>query len=718
MQATRFSSCFARTTNLVHSCLTTPCIRPWARNVSLTRPGSSHLFSSLSLSGSRQSFPHAHTKRRYQHLANPPEPPASKPSVAVPGAPPPPKIDSKLSSNPVNADLDGKEPTRAEQRRSDWTIIRRLMVNVWPKNDWKTRGTVLFGFGLLITAKLLNVQVPLLFKSVVDALNIEMTSSSTAWIIAGSLILGYGGARIGATLSSELLNAVFANIGQRAIRKVARETFEHLLNLDLKFHLSRQTGGLTRAIDRGTKGITFLIQAVLFRIVPTALEISMVCGILTYKFGWDFAAITAAAMVAYTWFTVRTTSWRTRFRREANKADNKAATVAVDSLINFEAVKHFNNEKYEIAQYDKHLAKYEESSVKITTSLAYLNSGQNVIFSSALTMTMFLAAQGVVNGTMTVGDLVMVNQLIFQLSLPLNFLGTIYREMRQNLLDMEVLFKLVEENKPPQDSPTAKPLSLKGGSIRFENVAFGYHPNRPIFRDLSFTVPAGKKVAIVGPSGCGKSTVFRLLYRFYEPSAGRIYIDDQEIHDITMQSIRKAIGVVPQDTPLFHADIMHNVRYGKLEASDEEVIAAAEKANVHQTVMRLPDGYQTQVGERGLMISGGEKQRLAVARVMLKDPPILFFDEATSALDAHTESELMKNINNTLLDKARTSIFIAHRLRTVVEADLIIVLKDGEVVEQGTHDELMRKRGLYHSMWQQQASIESFEDEKAADLTN
>ncbi|KAG5722776.1 hypothetical protein E4T56_gene7982 [Termitomyces sp. T112] len=637
------------------------------------------------------------SRRTFQHLAPKPD------------APTPPK--------PTTGGTKSDIPTLKEQRRIDWTILKRLLVNVWPQNDWKTRGTVLLGFGLLIGGKVLNVQVPLVFKSIIDALNIDITATSTVWVVAGSLILGYGAARIGATVFGEMLNAVFAGIGQRAIRKVARETFEHLLNLDLRFHLSRQTGGLTRAIDRGTKGITFLLQAIIFRIVPTALEISMVCGILTYKFGWNFAAITLVTMAAYTWFTIRTTSWRTRFRREANKADNKAATVSVDSLINFEAVKHFNNEKYEVAQYDKHLSEYEKSSVKITTSLAYLNSGQNIIFSSALTACMFLAAQGVIQGTMTVGDLVMVNQLIFQLSLPLNFLGTIYREMRQNLLDMEVLFKLVEENSPPQDRPNASPLRINGGSIRFENVTFGYHPDRPIFRNLSFTVPAGKKVAIVGPSGCGKSTVFRLLYRFYDPASGRIFIDDQDIHNVRMDSLRRSIGVVPQDTPLFHSDIMHNIRYGRLDAGDEEVKEAAVKANVHGTIMKLPEGYNTQVGERGLMISGGEKQRLAVARVLLKDPPILFFDEATSALDAHTESELMKNINNTLLDKARTSIFIAHRLRTVVEADLIIVMKDGYVVEQGTHDELLKQRGLYYSMWQQQATLEGLKAETEEDLT-
>ncbi|KAH8092605.1 P-loop containing nucleoside triphosphate hydrolase protein [Cristinia sonorae] len=650
------------------------------------------------------------TPRYYQQLASIPPP---KPSDTAK-----PKLQEKQ-----NHKL-GEEGhvTQAEQRRKDWDIIRTLAKNLWPKDDWSTRGRILFGVGLLVTGKLLNVQVPLLFKQIVDALNLPVTSDTAVWAVAGSIILGYGLARVGATLSGELLNAVFAKIGQSAVRKVARQTFEHLLHLDLKFHLSRQTGGLTRAIDRGTKGITFILQAIALRIVPTALEISLVCGILSYNYGWNFAAITVGTMAAYTWFTVRTTSWRTRFRREANVADNKAATVAVDSLINYEAVKNFNNEKYEVAQYDKHLASYEKSQLKIATSLAYLNSGQNIIFSSALTMMMFLAAQGVVAGSMTVGDLVMINQLVFQLSLPLNFLGTIYREMRQSLLDMEVLFNLVTHNQPPKDKPNAKPLQLQGGSIRFENVNFGYHPDRPIFRSLSFTIPAGKKVAFVGPSGCGKSTIMRLLYRFYDPSSGRIFIDEQDVSELQLESVRKAIGVVPQDTPLFHSDVMHNVRYGRLDASDEEVKEAARKAHVHEAVMRLPDGYATKVGERGLMVSGGEKQRLAVARVLLKDPPILFFDEATSALDAHTESELMKNINGILQEKARTSIFIAHRLRTVVEADSIVVLKDGEVIEQGTHDGLMRMGGLYYSMWQEQASdayveydsVENVKEEEAA----
>ncbi|EIN09945.1 hypothetical protein PUNSTDRAFT_52085 [Punctularia strigosozonata HHB-11173 SS5] len=648
-----------------------------------------------------RSTPSVVQRRSYKQQASKPDAPASSEDPTTPPIPPQPSNSTPLTSSPPPR----THVSAAKARHSDWAAIRQLTSHIWPANDWRTRSRVIVGFGLLIGAKLLNVQVPLLFKQIIDALNVPVTADNAVWAIAGSLIVAYGAARIGSTLFGELLNAVFARVGQQAIRKVSRETFQHLLDLDLRFHLTRQTGGLIRAIDRGTKGITFLLQAIVFRIVPTALEISLVCGILSYKFGWDFAAITVATMAAYTWFTVRTTSWRTRFRREANAADNKAAATAVDSLINYEAVKNFNNEKYEVARYDKHLAQYEASSIRIATSLAFLNSGQNIIFSSALTMMMFLAAQGVVSGSLTVGDLVMINQLVFQLSLPLNFLGTVYREMRQSLLDMEVLFNLQNQNQPRRDRPGAPPLKLTGGSLRFENVAFGYHPDRPIFRNLSFTVPAGKKVAIVGPSGCGKSTIFRLLYRFYEPSSGRIFIDGQDIADVQVESLRRNIGVVPQDTPLFHTDIMHNIRYGRLSASDEEVIEAARAAHVHETIATLPDGYHTMVGERGLMISGGEKQRLAVARVLLKDPPILFFDEATSALDAQTEANLMRNIKSTLLTKSRTSVFIAHRLATVVDSDLIIVLREGQVVEQGTHDELLAARGLYYTMWVQQSTL-------------
>ncbi|KAK4992930.1 Iron-sulfur clusters transporter atm1, mitochondrial [Elasticomyces elasticus] len=532
-------------------------------------------------------------------------------------------------------------------------------------------------------------------------MNIDFaTAGGTAMTVAGATIFAYGATRIGAVLLQELRNAVFASVAQKAIRRVAGSVFEHLLKLDLNFHLSRQTGGLTRAIDRGTKGISFLLTSMVFHIIPTALEISLVCGILTYQYGWQFALITAGTMVAYTAFTITTTSWRTKFRKAANAADNKGATVAVDSLINYEAVKYFNNEKYEVSRYDSALRSYESASIKVATSLTYLNSGQSLIFSGALTAMMYLAADGVAKGTLTVGDLVMVNQLVFQLSVPLNFLGSVYRELRQSLLDMETLFNLQRVNVSVQEVAGAKPLALrKGGEITFENVTFGYRPDRPILRNLSLTIPAGKKVAIVGPSGCGKSTILRLLFRSYDVQGGRILIDGQDIREVSLESLRKAIGVVPQDTPLFNDTIEHNIHYGDLSKSTAQVEAAAKRARIHDIIQGFPDGYKTMVGERGMMISGGEKQRLAISRLILKDPPLLFFDEATSALDTHTEQTLLGNINSILREKARTSVFVAHRLRTIYDSDLIIVLRDGKVAEQGTHEKLVDHGGVYSELW-------------------
>ncbi|KAK3367834.1 P-loop containing nucleoside triphosphate hydrolase protein [Podospora didyma] len=588
-----------------------------------------------------------------------------------------------------------------EQRKADWAIMKEMSRYLWPKDSWGDKMRVLLSIGLLVGAKVLNVNVPFYFREIIDSLNIDFaTTGGSVATTAGTMILAYGAARIGSTVFQELRNAVFSSVAQKAIRRVARSTFDHLLHLDLSFHLSKQTGGLTRAIDRGTKGISFLLTSMVFHIVPTALEISLVCGILTWNFGWEFAAITALTMTAYTAFTIWTTAWRTKFRRQANAADNKASTVAVDSLINYEAVKYFNNEHYEIGRYDKALQQYEKSSIKVATSLAFLNSGQNIIFSSALTVMMWLGAKGIVNGSLTVGDLVLINQLVFQLSVPLNFLGSVYRELRQSLLDMETLFNLQKVNVAIKEKKDAKPLQLtKGGEIRFENVTFGYYENRPILRNLTVTIPAGKKVAVVGPSGCGKSTLLRLLFRSYDVQQGRIFVDDQDLRDVTLQSLRKSIGVVPQDTPLFNDTVEHNIRYGNLDAPIEEVHAAARRAHIHEGIVSWPHGYQTKVGERGLMISGGEKQRLAVSRLILKDPPLLFFDEATSALDTHTEQALMANINEILRDKARTSVFVAHRLRTIYDADLIIVLREGTVVETGTHRELMDRAGLYAELW-------------------
>jgi ATP-binding cassette, subfamily B (MDR/TAP), member 7 len=588
-----------------------------------------------------------------------------------------------------------------EQRKVDLAILKEMAKYLWPKGELGTKVRVGTALSLLIGAKVLNVQVPFYFKNIVDSMNIDFLAvGGTAWTVAGSMIVAYGVTRIGAALFQELRNAVFASVSQRAIRHVACNVFQHLLRLDLNFHLTRQTGGLTRALDRGTKGISFILTSMLFHIFPTFLEISMVCGILTYQYGPQFAAITGATMLAYTAFTITTTSWRTKFRKQANAADNQGATVAVDTLINYEAVKYFNNEAFEVKRYDQALKAYEKASIKVTTSLAFLNTGQNVIFSSALAAMMYLAANGVASGQLTVGDLVMVNQLVFQLSVPLNFLGSVYRELRQSLLDMETLFNLQKVNVTIKDPPEQKLLGLtRGGEIQFQDVTFGYHPERPILKNLTLTIPAGKKVAIVGPSGCGKSTILRLLFRFYDVHSGKILIDGQDIRDVNLDSLRQAIGVVPQDTPLFNNTIEHNIKYGRIDATPEEVRKAAQRAKIHDLIERLPAGYNTMVGERGMMISGGEKQRLAISRLILKDPPLLFFDEATSALDTYTEQTLLQNINSILKEKARTSVFVAHRLRTIFDSDIIFVLNDGQVAESGTHHELLNRQGLYAKLW-------------------
>jgi ABC transporter ATM len=597
--------------------------------------------------------------------------------------------------------LSEKVVSNKEQRKIDLAIMREMVQYLWPKGDWGTKLRVGGALSLLVGAKILNVNVPFYFKNIVDSMNIDFLAvGGTAWTVAGSMIVAYGVTRIGATLFQELRNAVFASVAQKAIRNVAKNVFAHLLRLDLNFHLSRQTGGLTRALDRGTKGISFLLTSMLFHIFPTVLEISLVCGILTYQYGAQFAAITAATMVAYSTFTITTTSWRTKFRKQANAADNQGATVAVDTLINYEAVKYFNNEKFEVNRYDVALKKYEDASIKVTTSLAFLNTGQNVIFSSALAAMMYMAANGVASGALTVGDLVMVNQLVFQLSVPLNFLGSVYRELRQSLLDMETLFNLQKVNVTVKEVANPRPLALtKGGEIRFQDVTFGYHADRLILRNLTMTIPAGKKVAIVGPSGCGKSTILRLLFRFYDADSGTILIDGQNIKEVSLDSLRESIGVVPQDTPLFNNTIEHNIRYGKIDASLDDVKKAAQRARIADLIERLPAGWNTMVGERGMMISGGEKQRLAVARLILKDPPLLFFDEATSALDTYTEQTLLQNINSILREKARTSVFVAHRLRTIFDSDIIFVLKEGQVVEQGNHAELLAMNGLYADLW-------------------
>ncbi|RLP66058.1 iron-sulfur clusters transporter ATM1, mitochondrial [Candida albicans Ca529L] len=626
---------------------------------------------------------------------------------------PPPKVKPPIQDNDTTSSSGSSSSENSES-----FMLKSLFKTIWPKNNLNFKIRVIIALSLLVGAKILNVQVPFYFKQIIDTMNIDWTNEVGVFsTVIGSLILAYGGARFGAVLFGELRNAIFASVAQSAIRRVAYNTFVKLLNMDLQFHLSRQTGGLTRAIDRGTKGISYVLSAMVFHIIPITLEISIVCGILTYNYGASFAAMTFVTMLAYSIFTIQTTAWRTKFRRQANNADNQAANVALDSLINYESVKIFNNELYQASKYDKALMKYQQSSVKIATSLAFLNSGQNFIFTSALTAMMYMGCQGVYTGELTVGDLVLINQLVFQLSVPLNFLGSVYRELKQSLLDMENLFQLQNQPIRIKEIPNAPPLKLNNnnnnnnslpGEIRFENVSFGYHPDRPILNNASFTIPAGQKVAIVGPSGSGKSTILRLIFRFYDIKQGRILIDGQDISKVSLESLRKLIGIVPQETPLFNDTILENIRYGRLDASDEEIYRVINQVQLNKLIDDLPDGVQTIVGERGMMISGGEKQRLAMARLLLKRAPITFFDEATSALDTHTEQALLKTIRSVFKQQHQTNVSIAHRLRTIADADKIIVLNKGQVVEEGTHWQLLNEQpnSLYAQLWNIQENLD------------
>ena len=581
--------------------------------------------------------------------------------------------------------------TTAPIARSDLTVVRRLFPYLW-----EFRGRVLLALDFLIAAKLANITVPIVMKTIVDGLS----GDKALLAVPVSLLLAYALLRLSSTLFNELRDIVFVKVAQRAMRRIALEVFHHLHALSLRFHLERQTGGLTRDIERGTRGIHTLLSFMVFSVLPTLLEIALVTGFLIYKFDVWFGVITVGALVLYVALTFLISEWRTQHRRQMNEMDSKANTKAIDSLLNYETVKYFGNEQYEAKRYDGNLQSYERAVVKSETSLGLLNAVQAGVIALAVSLLMWRAADGIVNGGLTLGDLVMVNALLIQLYIPLNFLGVMYREIKQAVVDMEKMFRLLGENREIEDKPGAPPLAVTGAAIRFENVDFSYDPKRQILKNVSFEVPAGKKVAVVGSSGSGKSTLARLLFRFYDVNRGRITIDGQDLRDVTQTSVRAALGVVPQDTVLFNDTIFYNVSYGRPGASREEVENAARVAHIADFIARLPDKWETTVGERGLKLSGGEKQRVSIARTLLKNPPILIFDEATSALDSHTEKSIQAELAE--ISRNRTTLVIAHRLSTIVDADEILVLDHGEIVERGHFHELLAANGRFAEMWRLQ----------------
>ncbi|MBI5007827.1 MAG: ABC transporter ATP-binding protein/permease [Nitrosomonadales bacterium] len=578
--------------------------------------------------------------------------------------------------------------TPAAATRTDWKVIRSLLPYLL-EFKWRVAFVIL----LLVLAKLANVVVPLALKEIVDA----MSKPQAMLVLPVFLILGYGLLRLFSTLFGELRDALFAKVTQRAIRRIALQVFEHLHSLSLRFHLERQTGGVSRDIERGTRGISFLLTFLLFNILPTLLEIGLVAGILFVKYDPWFAIITFLTLALYIAFTLVVTEWRMVFRRTMNDMDSKANTRAIDSLINYETVKYFGNERYEVARYDEQMQRWEVSAVRNQTSLATLNAGQSIIIAVGVTLLMLLAADGVVKGTMTIGDLVLVNVFMLQLYMPLHFLGFVYREIKNALADMEKMFRLLDENREIADAPDAPPLRLTQAAVRFEQVNFHYDPARAILHDVSFDIPSGHTVAVVGASGAGKSTLSRLLFRFYDVNEGRISIDGQDIRLVSQASLRAAIGIVPQDTVLFNDTIYYNIAYGRPDATREEVIAAAKSAHIHHFIESLPQGYESMVGERGLKLSGGEKQRVAIARAILKKPAILIFDEATSALDSKSEKAIQDELRS--IAQNRTTLVIAHRLSTVVDAQQILVMDKGRIIERGSHRELLEKQGVYAQMW-------------------
>jgi ATP-binding cassette subfamily B protein len=582
--------------------------------------------------------------------------------------------------------------SNSSEQRANWRVIASL----WPYLlEFPKR--VIFALACLVLAKLANVAVPLVLKHIIDDLDAQTLHVVTVPL---ALLAAYGILRFSATAFGELRDAVFARVAERAMRRVALKVFRHLHRLELNFHLSRRTGGLARDIERGTTGISFLLRFMLFNILPTLLEIGLVAIVLVTQFDVQYVGVVLLSVVLYAVFSIVVTEWRTRFVRETNELDSRSNTRAIDSLLNYETVKYFNNEDFETEQYDRDLAQWEQARLKNRISLAGLNTGQALIIAAAVTAIMVMASYQVAAKELTLGDLVMINAYMIQLFIPLNFLGFVYREIRQALISIERMFGLMQESPAVVDLPEAQPLQVSEGTVRFEHVNFAYRPDRPILHDVSFSIPAGHKVAVVGGSGAGKSTLARLLFRFYDTGSGRIAIDGQDIREVTQASLRSAIGVVPQDTVLFNDTIYYNIAYGRPDASREEVEQAARLAHLDTFIKQLPDGYDTKVGERGLKVSGGEKQRIAIARMLLKGPPILIFDEATSSLDSHSEQAILAALNE--VAARRTTLVIAHRLSTIMDADNIIVLDHGRIVEQGTHTALIGANGAYARLWEHQ----------------
>ena len=586
-------------------------------------------------------------------------------------------------------------------------IMRALWPYIWPsyRRDLKLR--VGFSMVLLLAAKLATIAVPFTFKWATDALTGQASapvapSSWMVWVLAAPILmtLAYGGMRILMALLTQARDGIFAKVAMNAVRRLAYRTFEHMHELSLRFHLERKTGGLTRVLERGRNAIETIVRMVIMQLVPTILELGLVIAVLLYQFDWRYVAVILATVACYITYTFYATEWRIGIRRRMNDSDTDANVKAIDSLLNYETVKYFVAEEREAKRYDRSMARYEEASVQSYVSLTLLNAGQATIFTVGLAAVMVMCAHGIQQGVNTVGDLVMINTMMIQLYQPLNFMGMLYREIKQAVIDIEMMFAILSRNPEIRDRPGAKPLEIKRGTIRFENVRFAYEPDRQILKGLSFEVPAGHTVAVVGPSGAGKSTLSRLLFRFYDVTGGRISIDGQDIRDVTQKSLRSAIGMVPQDTVLFNDTIRYNIRYGRWDASDAEVEEAARLAQIDHFILMSPTGYETEVGERGLKLSGGEKQRVAIARTILKSPPILLLDEATSALDSHTEKEIQDALQR--VSRNRTTLVIAHRLSTIVGADEIIVLDQGIIVERGSHHFLLAKGGLYASMWNRQ----------------